>query len=129
MTAARLAAAIGGLAGAETLLVNAQSPSEPGHKARVSGARRVDREMLDAREMLDRVASGIEADVGTRPDARVVVGDAAGTIRAAAEEAGLPVLTAIGSRGFGALARVMAGSVSTSVLRAARGPVLVYGRP
>lgn len=123
VTAARLAAAIGGLAGAETLLVNAQSPSETGHKARVSGARRVDREMLG------RVASGIEADVGMRPGTRVVVGDAAGAIRAAAEGAGQPVLTAVGSRGLGALARVTAGSVSTSVLRAARGPVLVYGRP
>lgn len=123
VTAARLAAAIGGLAGAETLLVNAQSPSGTGHKARVSGARRVDREMLG------RVASGIEADVGMRPGTRVVVGDAAGAIRAAAEGAGQPVLTAVGSRGLGALARVTAGSVSTSVLRAARGPVLVYGRP
>ena len=129
VAAARSAAAIGGLAGAETLLVNAQSPSETGHKARVSGARRVDREMLDAREMLGRVASGIEADVGMRPGTRVVVGDAAGAIRAAAEGAGQPVLTAVGSRGLGALARVTAGSVSTSVLRAARGPVLVYGRP
>jgi len=122
VAAARSAAAIGGLAGAETLLVNAQSPSETGHEARVSGARRVDREMLG------RVASGIEADVGMRPGTRVVVGDAAGAIRAA-EGAGQPVLTAVGSRGLGALARVTAGSVSTSVLRAARGPVLVYGRP
>lgn len=32
-------------------------------------------------------------------------------------------------QGLGALARITAGSVSTSVLRAARGPVLVYGRP
>jgi nucleotide-binding universal stress UspA family protein len=79
--------------------------------------------------MLGRVASGIEADVGMRPGTRVVVGDAAGAIRAAAEGAGQPVLTAVGSRGLGALARVTAGSVSTSVLRAARGPVLVYGRP
>jgi len=127
---ARLAAAIGDLAGAETLLVNAQSPSEIGHKARVSGARRVDCEMLDVRELLlGRVASGIDADVGTRPDMRVIVGDAADAIRAAAQGAGQPVLTAVGSRGLGTLARVTVGSVSTGVLRAARGPVLVYGRP
>ncbi len=125
VTTARLAAAIGGLAGAETLLVNAQSPSETGHKARVSGARRVDCEMLDVRELLGRVASRIETDAGTR----VIVGDAADAIRAAAEGAGQPVLTAVGSRGLGALARVTVGSVSTSVLRAARGPVLVYGQP
>ena len=129
VTAARLAAAIGGLAGAETLLVNAQSPSETGHKARVSGARRVDCEMLDVRKLLGRVASRVEADVGTRPGTRVVVGDAADAIRAAAEGAGQPVLTAVGSRGLGALARVTVGSVSTSVLRAARGPVLVHGQP
>jgi nucleotide-binding universal stress UspA family protein len=110
--------------GAETLLVNAQSPSETGHKARVSGARRVDREMLDARELLGQV------DVGTRPGTRMVVGDAADAIRAAAEGAGQPVLTAVGSsRGLGALTRVTVGSVSTGVLRAARGPVLVYRRP
>jgi len=129
VTAARLAAAIGGLAGAETLLVNAQSPSEIGHKARVSGARRVDCEMLDVRKLLGRVASRVEADVGTRPGTRGIVGDAADAIRAAAEGAGQPVLTAVGSRGLGALARVTVGSVSTSVLRAARGPVLVYGQP
>jgi nucleotide-binding universal stress UspA family protein len=129
VAAARLAAAIGGLADAETLLVNARSPSEIGHKARVSGPRRVDRETLDVREMLDRVASGIEADVGTRSGTRVVVGDAADAIRAAAKGAGQPVLTAVGSRGLGALARVTVGSVSTGVLRAARGPILVYGRP
>jgi nucleotide-binding universal stress UspA family protein len=34
-------------------------------------------------------------------------------------------LLAVGSRGLGALNRVLSGSVSTKVLRAAQGPVLV----
>lgn len=35
-------------------------------------------------------------------------------------------LIVVGSRGLGAVGRVRLGSVSTNVLRAARGPVLVY---
>lgn len=129
VSAARLAAAIGGLSGAETLLVNAQSPLETGQRARASGADQAGREMLDARLLLHRLASEIEADVGTKPGTRVVVGDAADAISAAAGDVERPVLTAVGCRGLGPLGRIAAGSVSTGVLRAARGPVLVSRRP
>jgi nucleotide-binding universal stress UspA family protein len=56
-------------------------------------------------------------------------GDAAACLIEAAEE-GAPerALIAVGSRGLGAAQRLRVGSVSTKVLRAARGPVLVVHR-
>jgi nucleotide-binding universal stress UspA family protein len=60
-----------------------------------------------------------------RPEVEVKVGDAAEAIlKAAGDEES--ALIAVGSRGFGAIGRARLGSVSTKVLRAARGPVLVY---
>jgi hypothetical protein len=38
-------------------------------------------------------------------------------------------LLAVGSRGLGLIGRARLGSVSTNVLRAARGPVLIYSKP
>ena len=54
----------------------------------------------------------------------VAVGDPAAAIRREAE--GEKVLVAVGSRGLGPVKRMRLGSVSTKVLRAAKGPVLVY---
>ena len=54
------------------------------------------------------------------------MGDPAATILREAE--GAKVLVAVGSRGLGPVRRMRLGSVSTKVLRAAKGPVLVYPR-
>ena len=56
------------------------------------------------------------------------MGDITACLLEAAEEEGVPekTLLGVGSRDLGTAKRVMLGSVSTKVLRAARGPVLVY---
>lgn len=62
--------------------------------------------------------------LGTRPETRVVTGDATVAIlEAAADEPS--TLVAVGSRGLGTARRVVLGSVSTKLLRATRGPILV----
>jgi hypothetical protein len=48
------------------------------------------------------------------------------TLLEEARRAGVPSLISVGSRGLGAIRRARVGSVSTQVVRAAEGPVLVY---
>ena len=74
-------------------------------------------------------AAEIEEASGIRSRARIAVGDPAACLIEAAEE-GAPerTLIAVGSRGLGAVQRLRLGSVSTKVLRGARGPVLVVYR-
>ena len=55
---------------------------------------------------------------------QIAVGDPAAAILREAD--GEKVLVAVGSRGLGPVKRMRLGSVSTKVLRAAEGPVLVY---
>ena len=54
-------------------------------------------------EALEQRASELEELLGTRPQVRTMAGDAAAIIQAAAEEGDEPTLTAVGSRGLGAL--------------------------
>jgi nucleotide-binding universal stress UspA family protein len=57
----------------------------------------------------------------------IAAGDAAVALLAKAREGDeARALIAVGSRGLGLTRRLRLGSVSTKVLRAARGPVLVY---
>ena len=58
--------------------------------------------------------------------AQITVGDPAAVILKEAQ--GENVLVAVGSRGLGPIRRMRLGSISTKVLRAAKGPVLVYPR-
>lgn len=82
-----------------------------------------------------RAAIGISERTGSElhvvhawPTSRVAVGDAAAEHLEAAEEgnASEKVLVAVGNRGLGAIRRMRLGSVSTKVLHAAKGPVLIY---
>jgi nucleotide-binding universal stress UspA family protein len=71
-------------------------------------------------------AMTLERRFGRRPRTRVREGEAASVILEATERGGEgPALVAVGRRGLGALDRLRLGSVSTKVLRAAPGPVLV----
>jgi nucleotide-binding universal stress UspA family protein len=54
-----------------------------------------------------------------------VPGESAKVLSEVAEGGGIPSLLVVGSRGLGAGRRMLLGSVSTKVLRAASGPVLV----
>ena len=56
-----------------------------------------------------------------------MVGEAAASlVEAEEEEAPERTLLAVGSRGLGAIGRMRLGSVSTKVVHAAKGPVLVH---
>ena len=59
----------------------------------------------------------------------VVEGDTATVLVEAAERGEKPVLIAVGSRNMGMIRRMLLGSVSSDVLRAVSGPLLVYRHP
>ena len=85
----------------------------------------------EERELEER-ATAVEEHLGKRPKIRIAtIGDPATVLLEAAEEEDEPekTLLAVGSRGLGPIQRARLGSVSTKVLRAARGPVLVYPHP
>ncbi len=127
MEAGELATRIGKLFGTTTLLVRAHPRlPEADPKGRGLNARMVDDELRREQGALEARAAEIEEASGIRPRARIAVGDPAASLIEAAEE-GAPesTLIAVGSRGLGAVQRLWLGSVSTKVLRASRGPVLV----
>lgn len=126
--AGELAASIAGIVGASVLLVRAvpvvrdvpeavrfvQDPALPRRGA------------LGNHELfLAARARRLEQASGLRPRVRVREEEAASLILEAAEEGEGPPLIAVGRRGLGLLQRLRLGSVSTKVLRAAMGPVLV----
>ena len=130
--AGELAASIGKLFGARGLLVRVypQLP-EVDLKGRRLNARMTDDELRREESKLEERAKNIEKSLGSRPKIRVAVGDVAAELLEAAEEENAPekVLVAAGSRGLGTIQRMRLGSVSTKVLYAAKGPVLIYPHP
>ena len=62
--------------------------------------------------------------LGSRPEVRVVDGYPANVLLEAAQEE-WPSLVVVGSRGLAGFMRTRLGSVSTKVVTASRGPVLV----
>ena len=85
--------------------------------------------LLDSeRRVLEERAAKLGELLGPTSRDRADVGDATEAIlKAAGDEAS--TLIAVGSRGLGSIGRGRLGSVSATVLRAARGPVLVYPHP
>jgi nucleotide-binding universal stress UspA family protein len=125
--AAALAAYLGRLLGAGSVLVRAhQHPPAP-----VGGWSAEDRSRLDeaarrAAEDLEGSAEALGKAFGAVSERKVVQSDPVLTLLEAAGENGPGALIAVGSRSFfGATSRARLGSVSTGVLGAARGPVLV----
>jgi nucleotide-binding universal stress UspA family protein len=129
--AAELAAGVAGLFGAELVLVRAhRTPPEPIGGWSAQDRRRFDEARSKELEALNGQAEAIEGAVGRRPIARVVDADATLALLQVAEDGDEDsTLIALGSRGLGTLGRVRLGSVSTNVLRAARGPVLIHALP
>ena len=129
--AGELAASIGKIYGAEMVFVRAYPP----FRSKVSREGRASQ--LDAfydallREELDlkKRAGEVEGILEGQLRIRVVEGDAATAIVREAERDGRRTLVAVGSRGLGPIERMRLGSVSTKVLRAAPGPVLIYPYP
>ena len=125
--ATELAASIGGVCGADVVLVRAyRHPPEPIGGWSAEDRRRLDEARLREVEALEKRAKGLREASGSRLQTRVTEGDAALALLTVAEETNEhKTLVAVDSRGLGALRRVRLGSVSTNVLRAAGGPVLI----
>jgi nucleotide-binding universal stress UspA family protein len=128
--AEKLAASIGGLYDAKGLLVRAfPELPEVDIEGRRSDARMVEDELRLEQQDLISKAKEIEDTLGTRLRVEIAVGDPASSLLRAAEEGvAEQTLIGVGSRGLGAVRRMRLGSVSTKVLHAAKGPVLVYPR-
>jgi nucleotide-binding universal stress UspA family protein len=124
LRAAELALRLARLVGAAALLVRVVPPLPRVH---ATGG---DVEALrGAESQLAERASALGEHTGGRAEVRVVVGDTAGALLAAAEAGGAPALLAVGSRGLGLLDRLRLGSVSTKLLHTASGPVMVAPPP
>jgi nucleotide-binding universal stress UspA family protein len=124
--AGELAAGIGKLYDAKGLLVYSHPdlPEVPPGEARsavqnLTEIRERDKNMLEGR------AGDLEKILGNRPEIKISGGYPANVLLEASQEM-QPSLVAVGSRGLAGLIRTRLGSVSTKVVTAARGPVLVY---
>jgi nucleotide-binding universal stress UspA family protein len=124
--AGELAASIGKLYGAQGLLVYSHPdlPEVPPGEARSTVSELMDMHERDE-SMLDQRAGELEEILGTRPELKVSEGYPANVLLEASQEV-QPSLVAVGSRGLAGIMRTRLGSVSTKVVTAARGPVLVY---
>jgi nucleotide-binding universal stress UspA family protein len=126
--AGELAASIGGLLGARTALVRAYPElPETDPVGRALDPRAVDDALHRAEQDLHERAEELGRLAGRRPTMEIAAGDAAVALLEEAREGDeARALVAVGSRGLGLARRLRLGSVSTKVLRAAGGPVLVY---
>ena len=126
--AGELAAEIGRLSGAGMSLVRVYPElPEVYEEGREMNPRMTDDELHRAEKVLGEQAGELEDILGARPKISIAVGDAAeDLVETALSRGGESTLIAVGSRGLGPIKRFRMGSVSTKVLRAAEGPVLVY---
>lgn len=124
--AGELAATIGGHfdARGELVRVFPELP-EQDTKGRAFNPRLVEDALRRAERALGERAGELERPLGRRPAIVVATGDPAEKLVRLAAEKEAP-LVAVGSRRLGAMQRLRLGSVSTNVLRAAEGPVLVH---
>jgi nucleotide-binding universal stress UspA family protein len=125
--AAELAVGIGKLLGTERVLVRAyENPPEPITGWSAQDRHKLDEALLQEERALEERAKELEAIGGSRPETRLIDTEPTLAMLLVAEE-GEPekTLLALGSRGLGVAKRAMLGSISTKVLRVARGPVLV----
>ena len=126
-----LGATLCGRHGARALVLHAYPRLLEGEAAgRGSDPGIVDDELRKAEQIFLERSRELESRLGSRPETRLVVGDAAASLLEAAEEdAPEGTLVTVGSRGLGAVGRMWLGSVSTKVVRAAECPVLVHPPP
>jgi nucleotide-binding universal stress UspA family protein len=124
--AGELAAAIGKLYGAQGMLVYSHPdlPEVPPGETRSRVENLTEMRERDESMLEDR-ARELEEILGSRPEILVSGGYPANVLLEASQEV-RPSLVTVGSRGLAGLIRTRLGSVSTKVVTAARGPVLVY---
>lgn len=124
--AGELAAAIGNLYGAPGLLVYSHPdlPEIPPGEARATVHNLIDMRERDEK-MLDDRANELEQFLGEKPEV-ALSGDYPAKVLLDASQEVRPSLVAVGSRGLTGMLRTRLGSVSTKVVAAAHGPVLVY---
>ena len=122
--AGELAAAIGRLFGARTLLVWAY-PAAIVRVKRTSRVRRSEEPLRRGNEYLKERATELEHVLGKLPETKVTLADPATAIQEATEEYGAQTLVAVGRRGLNKVKRFALGSVSADVLRAVSTPVLI----
>lgn len=122
-----LAAEIANLSRAEVVVVRAyEHPPEPVGGWSAQDRRELDEALWRNRRDLKMRAEQLEAVAPCRPKTRLIMSEAASAVTSVAEESeGEETLFAVGSRGLRAHERALLGSVSTAVLRAADGPVLI----
>ena len=122
--AGELAAAIGRLFGARTLLVWAY-PAAIVRVRRTSRVRRSEEPLRRGNEYLKERAAELEHAAGKLPETRVATADPVAAIQSLAEEHGERTLLAVGRPGLHAAERFVLGNVSATVMRAVSGPVLI----
>ena len=127
--AGELAVGIGKLFDARALLVRVY-PQVTVFKARRIVHTRASKKLLkEGERFLEKRAAELESVLGMRPEIRVTSEDAAAILQEAAGEGPEPTLVAVGRRGLGAVQHLALGSVSSGVLRAVSGPVLIVPPP
>jgi nucleotide-binding universal stress UspA family protein len=130
--AGELAAGIGGLFGAEGVIVQVYPRVLKSTQERSALESKIaDHATREAEAELAQRAEELAPLLGLAPEVRLVLDEAAEGADGVAptileEAAGGPSLISVGRRGLGAVQRARVGSVSTKVVRAAEGPVLVY---
>jgi nucleotide-binding universal stress UspA family protein len=132
--AGRLAVNIGRLFGRRALLVRVYPPQTAYRATRVFNADMTPKPLEELDESLKRRAVQLawRRDVRReemRPKIKAATGDPAAVLQKVADESEGTTLVAVGSRGLGAVRRFALGSVSTDVLRAVDGPILIVPPP
>ena len=132
--AGRLAVNLGRLFGRRALLVRVYPPQTTYKSARVFNADMTPKPLEEMDEPLKRRAVQLawRRDAQReemRPEIKAATGDPAAVLQEIADEGEGTTLVAVGSRGLGTVRRFALGSVSTAVLRAVDGPVLIVPPP
>ena len=125
--AGELAIVVAKVIGAEATLVRAyENPPEPVGGRSAQDRRELDELLSAKRQELEERAEELATIAGSRPETRLIETEPTLAMLMVAEKVGEEsTLIAVGSRGLGATKRTILGSVSTKVLRVARGSVLV----
>lgn len=132
--AGRLAVNIGRLFGTRALLVRVYPPQTAYKATKVFNADMTPKPLEEMDESLKRRAAQLAWRRNVRreemrPGIKAATGDPAAVLQEIADESEETTLVTVGSRGLGAVRRFALGSVSTNVLRAVDGPVLIVPPP